>query len=219
MSSDHIFLATGGQLTEAVRRSPHSVVLLDELEKAHSDVLNILLQIMENGVLTDGKGRTVCFKNTILVMTSNVGSKRIVHMAKDSDVSRPSPPPEPKNRNAAPLSVAPMRPEEVLSKLQNNAEAMKLMMDAAGNPDMMRAMQTAMSGSPADLLNAGRANPKIGEYLQKLWAALEGEPMPVASESRNFNFRDSLDGQGSINVRLWPAGHDESYFPGQLRAS
>jgi hypothetical protein len=127
---------------------------LDELEKAHSDVLNILLQIMEDGVLTDGKGRTVCFKNTILVMTSNVGSKRIVHMAKDSDVSRPSPPPEPKNRNAAPLSVAPMRPEEVLSKLQNNAEAMKLMMDAAGNPDMMRAMQTAMSGSPADLLNA-----------------------------------------------------------------
>jgi ATP-dependent Clp protease ATP-binding subunit ClpA len=95
MSSDHIFLTVGGQLTEAVRRSPHSVVLLDELEKAHSDVLNILLQIMEDGVLTDGKGRTVCFKNTILVMTSNVGSKRIVQMAKDSDVSRPSPPPEP----------------------------------------------------------------------------------------------------------------------------
>ena len=59
MSSDHIFLPIGGQLTEAVRRSPHSVVLLDELEKAHSDVLNILLQIMEDGVLTDGKGRTV----------------------------------------------------------------------------------------------------------------------------------------------------------------
>ena len=70
---------------------------------------------------------------------------------------------------------------------------MKLMMDAAGNPDMMRAMQTAMSGSPADLLNAGRANPKIGEFLQKLWAALEGEPVPVASESRNFSFRDSLE--------------------------
>ena len=68
----------GGQLTEAVRRSPHSVVLLDELEKAHGDVLNILLQIMEDGMLTDGKGRTVSFKNAILVMTSNVGSKRIL---------------------------------------------------------------------------------------------------------------------------------------------
>merc|ERR1712045_554830 len=71
----------GGQLTEAVRRSPHSVVLLDELEKAHSDVLNILLQIMEDGILTDGKGRTVNFKNSILVMTSNVGSSRILELA------------------------------------------------------------------------------------------------------------------------------------------
>lgn len=71
----------GGQLTEAVRRAPHSVVLLDELEKAHGDVLNILLQIMEDGILTDGKGRTVNFKNTVLVMTSNVGSKRILDVA------------------------------------------------------------------------------------------------------------------------------------------
>ena len=61
----------GGQLTEAVRRAPHSVVLLDEIEKAHPDVLNILLQIMEDGILTDGKGRTVNFKNVILIMTSN----------------------------------------------------------------------------------------------------------------------------------------------------
>jgi ATP-dependent Clp protease ATP-binding subunit ClpC len=69
-------------LTEAVRRAPHSVVLLDELEKAHPDVLNILLQIMEDGILTDGKGRTVNFKNTILIMTSNVGSQRIMAMTK-----------------------------------------------------------------------------------------------------------------------------------------
>mmetsp|Transcript_6009 Transcript_6009/g.17541 ORF Transcript_6009/g.17541 Transcript_6009/m.17541 type:complete len:1046 (-) Transcript_6009:900-4037(-) len=71
----------GGQLTEAVRRAPHSLILLDEMEKAHGDVLNILLQIMEDGTLTDGKGRTVCFKNAILVMTSNVGSKRILEVA------------------------------------------------------------------------------------------------------------------------------------------
>lgn len=65
----------GGQLTEAVRRKPYSVVLLDEIEKAHSDVFNILLQILDDGRLTDSKGRTVNFKNTIVIMTSNLGSE------------------------------------------------------------------------------------------------------------------------------------------------
>jgi ATP-dependent Clp protease ATP-binding subunit ClpB len=64
----------GGQLTEAVRRKPYSVVLLDEIEKAHPDVFNILLQVLEDGRLTDNKGRVVNFKNTIIVMTSNLGS-------------------------------------------------------------------------------------------------------------------------------------------------
>lgn len=64
----------GGQLTEAVRRSPYSIVLLDEIEKAHPDVFNILLQVLDDGRLTDSKGRTVDFKNTVLIMTSNIGS-------------------------------------------------------------------------------------------------------------------------------------------------
>jgi ATP-dependent Clp protease ATP-binding subunit ClpB len=64
----------GGQLTEAVRRRPYSVVLLDEIEKAHPDVFNILLQILDDGRLTDGQGRTVDFRNTVLIMTSNVRS-------------------------------------------------------------------------------------------------------------------------------------------------
>ena len=75
----------GGQLTEAVRRKPHSVILFDELEKAHEDVLNLLLQIMDEGTLTDGKGRTISFKNNIFVMTSNVGSKEILQAVKGSD--------------------------------------------------------------------------------------------------------------------------------------
>ena len=62
----------GGQLTEAVRRRPYSVVLLDEIEKAHPDVFNTLLQVMDDGRLTDGQGRTVSFKNTVLIMTSNI---------------------------------------------------------------------------------------------------------------------------------------------------
>jgi len=68
----------GGQLTEAVRRKPYSVVLLDEIEKAHKDVLNILLQVLDDGRLTDNKGRVVDFKNTIIIMTSNIGSQ-IIH--------------------------------------------------------------------------------------------------------------------------------------------
>lgn len=67
----------GGQLTEAVRRKPYSVVLLDEIEKANSDVFNVLLQVLDDGRLTDGKGRTVNFKNTIIIMTSNLGSEII----------------------------------------------------------------------------------------------------------------------------------------------
>jgi ATP-dependent Clp protease ATP-binding subunit ClpB len=68
----------GGQLTESIRRRPYSVVLLDEIEKAHPDVFNILLQVLDDGRLTDGQGRTVDFKNTVLIMTSNVGSQAIL---------------------------------------------------------------------------------------------------------------------------------------------
>ena len=65
----------GGQLTEAVRRRPYSVVLFDEIEKAHPDVFNVLLQVLDDGRLTDGQGRTVNFKNTVIIMTSNIGSQ------------------------------------------------------------------------------------------------------------------------------------------------
>ncbi|MCL0032221.1 ATP-dependent Clp protease ATP-binding subunit [Peptococcaceae bacterium] len=71
----------GGQLTEAVRKRPYSVILLDEIEKAHLDVFNILLQVLEDGRLTDSKGRTVDFRNTVIIMTSNVGSQKIKNMS------------------------------------------------------------------------------------------------------------------------------------------
>ena len=75
----------GGQLTEAVRRRPYSVVLLDEIEKAHPDVFNVLLQVLDDGRLTDSKGRTVDFKNTVVIMTSNIGSRRIMDAAGDRE--------------------------------------------------------------------------------------------------------------------------------------
>ncbi len=74
----------GGQLTEAVRRKPYSVVLFDEVEKAHPDVFNVLLQVLDDGRITDSQGRTVDFKNTILILTSNIGSQYLLDGIQDN---------------------------------------------------------------------------------------------------------------------------------------
>lgn len=78
----------GGYLTEAVRRKPYSVILLDEVEKAHPDVFNILLQVLEDGRLTDGQGRTVDFRNSVIIMTSNLGSQQIQELSSEKDYSK-----------------------------------------------------------------------------------------------------------------------------------
>jgi len=77
----------GGYLTEAVRRKPYSIILLDEIEKAHPDVFNILLQVLDDGRLTDGQGRTVDFRNCVIVMTSNLGSQQIQELSSSSTAS------------------------------------------------------------------------------------------------------------------------------------
>lgn len=80
----------GGQLTEAVRRRPYSVILFDEIEKAHPDVFNVLLQVLDDGRVTDSQGRTVDFKNTVIIMTSNIGSHLIVNLGtgRDAEIER-----------------------------------------------------------------------------------------------------------------------------------
>jgi ATP-dependent Clp protease ATP-binding subunit ClpB len=80
----------GGQLTESVRRRPYSVVLLDEVEKAHPEVFNVLLQVLDDGRLTDGQGRTVDFRNTILIMTSNIGSQFLTELTLEPEEQRES---------------------------------------------------------------------------------------------------------------------------------
>jgi len=82
----YVVYEEGGQLTEAVRRKPYSVVLLDEIEKAHPEVFNTLLQVLDDGRLTDGQGRVVDFKNTVIIMTSNLGS----HLWNDAEANSPS---------------------------------------------------------------------------------------------------------------------------------
>jgi len=78
----------GGRLTEAIRRRPYSVILLDEIEKAHRDVFNVLLQVLDDGRLTDGQGRTVDFRNTLIVLTSNLGSEALASLPEGADVER-----------------------------------------------------------------------------------------------------------------------------------
>jgi ATP-dependent Clp protease ATP-binding subunit ClpB len=78
----------GGYLTEAVRRKPYSVILLDEVEKAHHDVFNVLLQVLDDGRLTDGHGRTVDFRNTVIIMTSNMGSNVIQELAGEENYAK-----------------------------------------------------------------------------------------------------------------------------------
>jgi ATP-dependent Clp protease ATP-binding subunit ClpB len=78
----------GGYLTEAVRRKPYSVILMDEVEKAHPDVFNVLLQVLDDGRLTDGQGRTVDFRNSVIVMTSNLGSQQIQELAGEENYDR-----------------------------------------------------------------------------------------------------------------------------------
>jgi ATP-dependent Clp protease ATP-binding subunit ClpB len=73
----------GGQLTEVVRRRPYSIILFDEIEKAHADVFNVMLQILDDGRVTDSQGRTIDFKNTVIIMTSNIGSQYILELAGD----------------------------------------------------------------------------------------------------------------------------------------
>jgi ATP-dependent Clp protease ATP-binding subunit ClpB len=76
----------GGQLTEAVRRKPYAVVLFDEIEKAHPDVFNVLLQVLDDGRITDSQGRTVDFKNTVIIMTSNIGSRHLLEGVKNDEI-------------------------------------------------------------------------------------------------------------------------------------
>ena len=76
----------GGALTEAVRRRPYQVILFDEIEKAHPDVFNVLLQVLDDGRLTDGQGRTVDFRNTLIIMTSNLGAEYLVNLKETEDV-------------------------------------------------------------------------------------------------------------------------------------
>lgn len=180
--------------------------MLDEIEKAHGDVLNILLQIMEDGVLTDGKGRTVNFKNAILVMTSNVGGKRILEIVRNDkkEVSREvefmgtngsstTGVSVETKRDPNKLNIEPMKPEDILERMQSNPRAGNMMLKASQDPELMSAMRTAMNGSPADLLKQSQNNPRIAQFLKDLWSLLEEDGVPTPAQPESTSGKSGLD--------------------------
>ena len=166
----------GGQLTEAVRRRPYSVVLFDEIEKAHPDVFNILLQLLDDGRLTDGQGRTVDFRNTVVIMTSNVGSQLIAAAGRDLRRRRqvhggaaphlPARVPQPDRRDrrlppAGPQRARPHRrpaaraPAQAAARARAGPRAVARGADLPGRPGL-RSRSTAR----------GRSSARIMRYVQ-----------------------------------------------------
>ena len=126
----------GGQLTEAVRRRPYSVVLLDEVEKAHSEVFDILLQVLDDGRLTDGQGRTVDFRNTILILTSNLGSQFLADQTLDAETKR----------NAVMGVVRGAFKPEFLNRLDE-----VVLFDALGTEELAKIVEINLPGSTSGL--------------------------------------------------------------------
>ena len=161
----YIGYEAGGALTNAVRKNPHAIILLDEFEKAHPDVWNILLQVMDDGILTDGKGRTVYFRDAIIVLTSNVGSKRILEVSqKYANASGSS------NESISFNSSEPdkMTQSDLLQKVQSNPKALNIIQDAVKDKELLNIIQTPHN-TPAEM----SSNPRVASFLNEIWEALD----------------------------------------------
>lgn len=138
-------------------------------------------------------------------MTSNVGSKRILQIVKDRESNeRKSESEEVKvidGTNSEKKSMEPPNPEDVLKKLQSSPKAMALMMEAAGDPEIMDAMQTAIGGSPADLMKVAQKNEKVSDFLTRLWGALEMDPSPNGSSEKKKSKKSKKKKSGLESVR------------------
>ncbi len=199
----------GGQLTEAVRRKPYSVVLLDEIEKAHPDVFNILLQVLDDGRLTDNKGRTVNFKNTIVIMTSNVGSSLIQDRMAQGGLNeksvesikqqvyallRQSVKPEFLNRIDEVIMFSPLTLIQVKDIVRLQFKAIQAMLKASD-------VDVELSDSAADWIALQGFDPALGarpvkRVLQKL----------VLNELSKELLSGNLSSSGTISIALAPDG-------------
>ena len=193
----------GGALTEAVRRRPYQVVLFDEIEKAHPDVFNVLLQVLDDGRLTDGQGRTVDFRNTLIIMTSNLGAEYLVNLGEDEDVDavrdevmavvRASFRPEFLNRVDEVILFHRLRRQDMgkiveiqLKRLERLLADRKITLDARPRGDRLAGGQGLRSGLWRAAAEAGDA---------------EGTAGPAGREDPARRDPRRLDGQGHRRLR------------------
>ncbi|WP_298403071.1 ATP-dependent chaperone ClpB [uncultured Chloroflexus sp.] len=201
----------GGQLTEAVRRKPYSVVLFDEIEKAHPDVFNVLLQVLDDGRLTDGQGRVVNFKNTVIIMTSNIASATIQELAREGapqgeiraavmEELRSALRPEFLNRIDEVIVFAPLTREHIdrIVEIQLN-RLRKLLADRKLNLELTAAARAQLAAEGYDPVYGARPLKRVIQQriqnplaLQLLQGAFpEGSTIVVDVENGNFVFRRS----------------------------
>ncbi len=185
----------GGQLTEKVRRRPYSVILFDEIEKAHPDVFNILLQVLDDGHLTDAKGRKVNFKNTIIVMTSNIGSDMILSMStsksigfadgngKDDNV---------RDREEMETRVTDMLKEQFRPEFLNRIDDI-IIFDSLGEKDMVEIVELQLALMVKRLKDNKRISVTIDAPAKKLLAKKGYDPLFGARPLKRVIQRDILD--------------------------
>ena len=164
-------------------QAPHSIILLDELEKAHGDVLSLLLQVLDDGILTDGKGRTVNFKNAIIIMTSNIGSKKIIDIAKDWDDKV-----DEKKSNSWD-DPGSLDTTNIISKLQSDPKAASMIMNAATDGDMLNALRSLKDSTPEEFDELVRRNPKMKDFLENILTVLD----PPSNKSSRGILLNSVD--------------------------
>ena len=199
----------GGQLTEAVRRRPYSVVLFDEIEKAHPDVFNVLLQILEDGRLTDGQGRTVDFKNTIIVMTSNLGSHLVQELSSDEermraavmDALRSSFRPEFLNRVDDVIIFKPLSKEQLRGIVEIQLQGLRRRLAD-------RNLQLHVAAAALDFLSTEGYDPVYGARpLKRAIQRLLQDPLAMRILEGEFHDGDSIEvdsGAGGLTISRAP---------------
>ena len=214
----------GGQLTEAVRRRPYCVILFDEIEKAHTDVFNVLLQIMDDGRLTDGQGRTVDFKNAVIIMTSNVGSPYLLEGVNDRgeidektkgmvmQALRSSFRPEFLNRVDETVLFKPLTVEEI-------EKITELLLDQIRNRLKDRSVQLVLSGAAKEFIAREAYDPVYGarplkRYLQREIETKLGRKI-LAGEIPDRSTVEIEIKRGELSFRIAAAGEGES--PAEVR--
>ena len=218
----------GGQLTERVRRQPYSIVLLDEIEKAHQDVFNILLQVMDEGRLTDGNGATIDFRNTVIIMTSNAGTRQLkdfgqgIGFNKSTDISRD----KEQSRSVIKKSITKLFAPEFLNRLDNiiyfdqlTEESIKQIVDIEAKPLVKRIAEMGYTLEITDEAKALLA--KKGYDVQygarplkralqtlledpicELLISLPPSPPEGKGESPKMNLRAEVDAENKENIKI-----------------